>query len=326
MDIEKHVQLVALLQHAENENSYVCNKVDLDDLWDFFFETGFIYPDKYEYIRKNKKQIKETYETLYTRNPNIARHFIYQDRGHILAHMGMVRYYENTWLIHHHAARSSNDNRAGLIVLNQIGRFGNDSHRLYSIHMDFLMCYYRPDNKFPRRVFGGAVRNIKNVKGCSEDLFDYFHFLKKPYQPFNRYGAGQWELSAARDSDLYELEYFYEDVSGGLMLNALNLEPGNVDHGDLAGEYQKLGFKRERNLYSLKKNGDIKAVFIVDLSDIGLNLSDLTNSIKVVVVDPEDLSKDIVYDALSKLLEKVEQHETPVMIYPTGYAEKAEIP
>ena len=48
MDIEKHVQFVALLQQAEDQHSYICNQVEMDDLWDFFFETGFIYPDKYK--------------------------------------------------------------------------------------------------------------------------------------------------------------------------------------------------------------------------------------------------------------------------------------
>jgi len=181
MDIEKHVQYIALLQQAENRHTYVCNKVDMDDLWDFFFETGFIYPHKYEFIQKNKQLIKETYEKLYTQNPNIARHFIYQENGRILGHMAMVRFYDNAWLIHHHAARNSDYNKAGLMVLNQIGNFNTNSHRLYSTHMDFVMCYYRPENKFPNRVFGGACRNIKNVKICSEDIFAYFHYNSTVY-------------------------------------------------------------------------------------------------------------------------------------------------
>ena len=113
-------------------------------------------------IQKNKKQIKETYAKIYTRNPHIARHFIYQDKGTIFGHMAMLRFYESAWMIHHHAARKSALNKAGLIVLDQIGRMINDSHRLYSLHMDYMMCYFRPDNKFPNRVFGGAARNIND--------------------------------------------------------------------------------------------------------------------------------------------------------------------
>jgi len=324
MDIEKHVQLVALLQQAENENSYICNKVDLDELWDFFFETGFIYPDKYEFIQKNKNKIKETYEKLYTRNPNIARHFIYQEKGHILGHMAMVRFYENTWLIHHHAARRSDYNRAGLIVLNQIGRFGNDSHRLYSIHMDFLLCYYRPQNKFPSRVFGGAVRNIRNPKGCSEDLFAFLHFQRGQHDQIDC-SAG-WELSRAQGRDLRELEKFYEHASGGLMLNALNLDPEMGEGGEIELEFEKLGFKRSRSIYALRKKDILKAIFMVDLTDIGLNLSDLTNCIRAIVLDSEDVTKDLLNSVISEILKKVELEEMPVLIYPASFVEDIALP
>ena len=180
MVLEDNVKLLSILHQTKEGNSYVCNRVDMNDLWDFFFESGFIYPHKYEFIQKNKQKIKETYEKLYTQHPNIARHFIYQEKNRILGHMAMLRFYGNTWLVHHHASRKSAMNRAGLVVLNQIGDFTYNCHRLYSLHMDFLICYYRNDNKFPSRVFGGAAKNIKNPKKCSVDDFAYFHYKNIP--------------------------------------------------------------------------------------------------------------------------------------------------
>jgi hypothetical protein len=326
MEPKDHIQLVSLLHQTENEHSYVCNKVDLDDLWAFFFETGFIYPDKYEFIRKNKQQIKETYEKLYTRNPTIARHFIYQENSRILGHMSMLRFYENTWLIHHHAARNADFNRAGLVVLSQMGRFGNDAHSLYSVHMNYVICFYRPENKFPNRVFGGACRSIKNLKGCSKDLFAYYHFHQNAKKPAMFEGPGQWDLTAVQDGELFELEKFYEHASGGLMLNALHLEPANTDQDDLATEYEKLGFKRKREVYALKLNNILKAIFVLDLSDIGLNLSELTNRIMAFVLDDEDLTTEVFHKALSQLLQKADQDELPVMIYPDGFADAISIP
>jgi len=323
MDIARHVQLVALLQQAENRHSYICNKVDLDALWDFFFETGFIYPHKYEFIQKNKEKIKSTYEKLYAHNPNIARHFVYQDKSRILAHMAMVRFYENTWLIHHHAARNSESSRAGLMVLKQIGSFGNDSHRLYSIHMDYLMCYYRPDNKFPRRVFGGAVRSIKDIQACSENTFGYFHF--RPENGDAKLESG-WELAEARDEDLSELRLFYEAESGGLMLQGLNLEPGNTQEMTLNEEYRKLGFRRDRRIFALKCSGDLRAVILSDVSDIGLNLSDLTNCIKLLVLDPRGLTRTVLQACFGQLIRLAGYKEMPVMVYPDEFLGEAGIP
>jgi hypothetical protein len=87
--------------------------------------------------------------------------------------MAMIRFYENTWLIQHHAARKSSRNKAGLVVLDQIGRMLNDSNRLYSLHMDYVICYYRSTNKFPSRVFGGAAKSINDPKAEKLGIFGY---------------------------------------------------------------------------------------------------------------------------------------------------------
>lgn len=318
-----HTKLLSILYQAKNSNSYLCNTVNLDDLWEFFFETGFIYPEKYVFFEKNKKTIKETYKKLYTENPDIARHFIYQEKGRIVGHMAMIRFYNNSWMIHHHAARKANF-RAGLVVLHQISRFIHDSHRLYSTKMNFVFCYYRPDNKFPDRVFGGAARIIDDPKGCSLDTFSYFHFRKSSFSEIKL--APPWRLVKADGEDLSELKNFYEFNSGGLMLKALELEPDSENINELAELYTQCGLKRERYLFSLKKDTVLKAIFILNISDAGLNLSELTNNITAIVIDPDKLTKDILYSALSCQLEKSEQNEIPVLLYPDAQVEDAVIP
>ncbi|MBW2593686.1 MAG: hypothetical protein JRE58_11950 [Deltaproteobacteria bacterium] len=235
----------------------------------------------------------------------------------------MIRYYKNTWLIHHHAARKSGYYHAGVAVLNQIGRFGNDAHRLYTLHMDYLICYYRPDNKFPNSVFGGAARNIKDPGGCSLDTFAYFH------QPGNSRPIpipDDWELTPTLPAELTELEIFYKQTSGGLMLDALDLTlDGCTGYDELAEEFQRHGFQRQRRLYSLKKNNRLTAVIIVNISDVGLNLSDLTSCIKVIIIDAVDLSGKVLRSVLSNVSEETGRSEMPVLLYPAAYAEDNDI-
>ncbi|MDD5067015.1 MAG: pilus assembly protein PilZ, partial [bacterium] len=80
MDIQTQAKFASLLHKLTDQKSYVCHKVNLDDLWKFFFETGFVYPHKYASIHENKKNFKKTYNKLYMQNPHIARHFIHQDK------------------------------------------------------------------------------------------------------------------------------------------------------------------------------------------------------------------------------------------------------
>ena len=323
INIQDHAKLISILQQTKNENSYFCNRVSLDELWNFFFETGFIYPDKYEHIEKNKHQIKATYEKLYNNDSNITRHFIYQDKGRIMGHMAMLRYYKKTWLIHHHAARKSALNKAGLIVLDQIGRMGNNSHRLDSLHMDYLICYYRPENKFPSRVFGGAANSIHDPKGCSIDTFAYYHHRCNLSRAASL--PESWQLTQVAEMDLLELENFYEHVSGGLMLDATDLRPNRLNIDTLAEEYERLGLKRGRQLFALRQENRLKAIVMVNLTDLGLNLSDLTNCIKVFVIDSRALSADILNAALDVLAAKYQKANMPALLYPAAYAEQQDI-
>ena len=323
MDIEDHVKLIALLHQAKDQNSYVCNDVNLDELWDFFFDTGFIYPHKYAFIQKNKEKIKRTYERLYRGNPQIARHFIYQDRGRILGHMAMIRFYENTWLIQHHAARKSSQNKAGLIVLDQIGRMLNDSNRLYSLHMDYVICYYRSGNKFPSRIFGGAAKSINDPKECSIDAFAYYHYQNAPRHLSTL--SGDWGLTATRNEDIEEFVNYYEHTAGGLMLEALDMKVDRFNCDNLAAEYHRIGLSRQRHFYSLKNNGSLKAIITATLSDVGLNLSDLTNCIQVFVLDQKGLTPEVLQTVLSILSEQFRRKEMAILLYPAAYADDQSI-
>ncbi|HBG06869.1 MAG: pilus assembly protein PilZ [Geobacteraceae bacterium GWC2_58_44] len=324
MDIREHVNLLSLLYLARDKNSYMSSKVNTEELWQFFFETGFIYPEKYAFVQANKGRLKEMYDRLYTQNPSIARHFIYHERGAILGHMAMLRFYEKTWLVHHHAANRTQSTTAGLVVLNQLATSINDSYNLYSAHMNYVICYYRPENRFPNRVFGTAVKIINDKKGCSIDTFAYLHYQRALADDWNF--AGPWELTRSSAEELFELESFYEQESGGLMLHALSLGGDAADCDNLANEYQRLGFTMKRHSYTLKKHGVVKAVVTVNISDIGLNLSDLTNCIQVIILDQEQFPKEIVYLMLSILTHKYEQTEIPVLVYPVSYAESANLP
>ncbi|MBC2743966.1 MAG: PilZ domain-containing protein [Desulfosarcina sp.] len=324
MPADGHIKVLSLIQQTRDKNAYLCHKVNLEDLWDFFFETGFIYPKKYEFIEKNKTRIKATYKKLYTQNPKIARHFIHQRNGLILAHMAMVRFYGRAWLIHHHAALRSSNNRGGLAVLNQIGSFINDSHRLNSIKMSYVFCYYRSENKFPNHVFGGAAKNILNPKGCSIDRFAYFHFRKSGHRGYTL--PKGWHLEPVTDHDLRDLECYYEEQSGGLMMHALDLGVDNHAITETEAAFEKIGLIRSRHLFSLKMANVLKAVIMINIADIGLNMSDLTNSVKVIILKHEGLNYPIIQASLLELFDRFQLDEMPVLTYPAQSAATLEIP
>jgi len=237
--------------------------------------------------------------------------------------MAMVRFFKNTWLIHHHAASKSESLKAGLIVLKQIGCYINEVHNLSSAHLKYVYCYFRPENKFPSRVFGGFVNQLNDQQGSSLDTFAYFHYRKTELS--NTLIPDTWALTEIRPEDYAELKRFYSFTSGGLMMDAFDLHSATAVPDVLEQEYQRLGFKKEKRLYSLIEAGELKAIFIADITDIGFNMANLTNCTTVIILD-EMTPRFFIESALACISDEYEHQEMPVLIYPSAYAEKHSLP
>ena len=325
LDIDplEHMELVSLLQQAKNPDTYVSNQVDIDDLWDFFFETGFIYPQKYASLVNNKEKFMETYTKLYTQRPNIARHFIHMEHNKILSHFAMLRLYEKTWCLHHHAAIKG-ERKSGLIVLDRLCDFINDTHPIDSANTQYTTGFYRTSNKFPVQFYGGATEHLNNPKACSIDDFAYLNFDATSNRDSE--SSESWDLSTANKGDLEDLRGFYEKNSGGLLLDAFDLIPENMGLNTLSGEYAKSGFQREVHHLSIKKNGELKAVMAVNRTDVGLNFSDLTNALQMFVVDGVGFKQQDFKTILSRVAASFNLQQFPVLVYPTNFMTDKNIP
>jgi hypothetical protein len=323
MDIHAYSGLTHMLTNALDPHANVSSDVNMDALWEFFFETGFIYPKKYRIIQHQRAKFKETYKKLYQDNPEVARHFTYQKNGRIFGHISMVRAYDRAWMIHHHAAKTMKNRRTGFMVLKLIMHYLNDMHRLPSANMDYAMCYFRPDNKFPDRVFGGFTRELKEPHGCSLDLFAYLPYPHLSMGP--RLPEG-WELNPSSDLDLWEYERIYRDQSDGLLLEALGLVPPVTGQDSLEAAYNRIGLIRKCRLFSLRHEGELHAVLVANQSDLGFNLSELLNGIKVLAAKPEALPWNVLSVAIAQVTSDYQLERVPILFYPTRYVEGKDVP
>ncbi len=318
MDIHSYSRLNRILSLNTDPHSCISTEVDMDALWEFFFDTGFIYPKKYKLLQDYRDDFKNTYKKLYQENSEIAMHCTYEQNGKIYGHLSMIRAYERAWMIHHHAARPLEKKRPGFLVLKQMVQFLYGMYHLPSAKMDYIMCYFRHDNLFPDRVFGGFAREINNPKICSLDLFSYMTFPVGV--PQNQVKPG-WSLHESTFSELWELEQFLKHQSGGYIFDALSLGQKNVNDESLESVAQRLGFCRQWKIYSLVNRNCLKAVLVVNQSDVGANLSELLNGIKVLITDPENLPWEDLSLAVAKLTGVYHLDCIPLLIYPAIYNE-----
>jgi len=324
MDLQDHIKLSSLTHKAKNKHSHLdCTNVDLEALCDFFFETGFVYPQKYMHIAEQKDKFVSVYKKLYHEHPEIARHVIYQDRGKIFGHISMFRFYQKTWILHHHAAIKSFKHKAGLVVMDHILQYIDELHSLPSGRINYVAAYFRPNNRFADRVFGATSRAMKDLEKSSLDEFAYYYL--PPGVP-SISNSGSLSLCETDPEDLDIFQNWYDEVSGGLMVRALDLDPKVYSMDELtSNDYLKAGFKRDRKLFSLKKDDELLAILIINKSDFGLNMSELTNCIQFFVIDQNQLNKYAYNFAIAKIVQFYENTAVPVLLYPKSFAEKLEL-
>ncbi len=328
MSMRDQTLLSNYLARMENAKTHTCGRVDLDALWQLFFESGFVYPEKYASISRQRDQFKETYKKLYMNNPDICRHFTYQDKGELVGHISMIHAYEKTWLFHHMAA-TAHGLRAGLAVLSQGAWHVNSCYMLNGTPMDYLLAYYRQENRTPRRLFGGYKEKLNNPKACTIDPMAFAHMSKNDLPPDSLRSFLQLknaEIIAARPSDIAELEKFYQHVSGGLLLRALDLTTDTFNADSLNRIYENSGFSRTRHIFALLVKGRLHAIMALTSTDIGINLSNVIDCVKIFAIEHDVLDTLLVSAALAQIAHLVRHDEIAIMTFPVEFAVKKRLP
>ena len=234
-----------------------------------------------------------------------------------MGHISMIRLYEKAWLIHHHAARKGEMTRSGIHVLKQLMNFLHDGYRLPSSKMDYVVSYFRPNNRFPNRFFGDFAGALNNRNACSLDLFSYLSF--PTVSLYNRL-PDPWSLERCSAIDFLYLEQFYRHHYGGLLLDAFSLNQEKRDTNTLEKDFERQGFYRKIEVYALKHHDELHAILIVNQSDLGINLSELTNSIQVLITNPEGLSWNVLSMTIGRAAASYKKmRKVPVLVYPQDY-------
>ena len=155
------------------------------------------------------------------------------------------------------------------------------------------------------------------------DLFSYLLYTKLAVD--TRLPDG-WTCRECSQLELWELNLFYSNYSGGLLMDAMGLGQNNFQKESLKEVYGRYGFSRKCIGYSLKHEEELNAILIVDQSDLGLNLSELLNGIKIVVTNPDGLGWNVLSIAIAQLARYFDVDKVPVLCYPFEYVEAKGVP
>lgn len=322
IDVHSYNRLFGVISRADDPYARVSYDVDMASLWNFFFESGFIYPETYTSIAQYKDDFKETYRKLYHQCPDIFANLTYQRNGVIYGHVSLMKAYERSWMVSHLAAKDIGMKMTGYHVLSQILNYFDSITRMPSIGMDYIIVCFPPENRFPNDFFTGVHRALNDPSHLSMDMFATLGIdLSAPIPALPR----GWELRESTSRDIRALHEAYNQHSGGIMADAFCLDSHRTAGKSIEDAYGKYGFRREREVYTLTHENLPQAYLIADRSDRAITLSDLINSVKIIVPRDSTVPWYVLNAAAGECGRSYDTNTVTVQVFPCDYMDRAGI-
>lgn len=272
---------------------------DFDLLWEFMFETNFIYQNKRRQIQSKSKEILETYHRLLAVENSVVKKIVFKEDQEIRGHVSAIRFFDHCWVIQHLNALKASGASAAQAMISGIVNFFYDARANANTETFYVMSFYRPDNLYPAILFGESCRRINDpLKSTYFDL------------AFGNYNSPTEKNLPFLDKVLTDSPAAYIDLSNLLIRNnmiafmrAVGLGMATTPDLKIQPKYMELGLFRERHLLSLSHENE-SVYALVEMASPGLNLSELTNAVYLFT---EGLNEDNLKTLSETILEKAHQ-------------------
>ena len=260
----------------------VAHDATFEEVWDLFLESGFLYPEKVSRLDPVLPEIRHTVRTLIEANGCCFATVVLRDAATVDAHMSIVQTHERTWMVQHLAARPMSARRfdasARLTLgFTYYGRMRPD--------IGWVKMFFRPNNPWPSRVFGGFARRIADAP--TSDLRTWRYLTASTAGP----AAGTPSGIAVHPADASELPLVAEWFGARgrtVEVEANDLDPRRLGLPVMAAAYSRKGLHRRRECLVARRAGVPCGFALLEISSLGLNLSELTNTFTVHTMNEED--------------------------------------
>lgn len=249
-----------------------------DAVWRCLEVTGFIYPEKAERLRDVMPELRRTNSAILETPNRVGKTLILRNGGNVVGHISALRLYSRTFLCQHLAVatRSRNGVSAARLL-----NFGLLEYVEQIPEMEWVRVFYRPANRWAQRVFGSLSSRLDHLPVSNVELLDYLHAPAGVTAQTIR--SVDVRPASAADLDAIE-QYFVENRPFGLRADDLSKE--RLELKQVGDDYGAIGLVRRREVLIAERSGRPIAFALIEISSIGLNFSELTNTFRVYAFDP----------------------------------------
>jgi hypothetical protein len=293
LDESNRVRLADLIMRGRFADLRDGREVPFDKLWEFFLRTNFMYPDKEKKLTPLLPEIRRTFDLANARPNPVFKSVVFARDGEVVGYVSGLRAYRNTWMSQHLAASAGG--RGGRLL-----NFGLAEYFGQNVDLEYFKIFYRPENRWPARVFGGFARNVSNRQVSDLRVFGYFTL---PTEPEVIPAAPGIEVVEAATSDFACVErHFVASERGGLILRADDLTRSALGLVELNEEYRKLGLERHRRVLLAIDRGTLAGFALAEISSPGLNLSELLSAFSIHLLGETERTQEVKHALLRSLL------------------------
>ncbi len=283
------------------------NRIDVDELFDLYERTGFLYPEKAARLLPHMNRVKENWRRMLQAEESLLYILTAGDRAKGRAALAVWRTTRHGWTYQHLV--SENNPYASRAVM-----LAAEAESILKGSDESAQNWYRPENRFPARVFGSMTQSIGGSLSSSQ-RHAYFALPRK-FSPVAEGGVRLIPYEPSRNRDLCALA---SQTRGHVYVAAEELM-GDVPFKALDGLYRRVGLRRTRHVWLAYRKGkeELMGAAIAYRGPLGLNFSYLENRCDLLL--PSYLSTAEIESTSSALLnaattayENFELDEIPVI-------------
>ncbi|MBP6823388.1 MAG: hypothetical protein KA368_17700 [Acidobacteria bacterium] len=260
----------------------VANGVSFEDIWQLLLDSGFLYPEKIARLEPVLPDIQQTVRKLLQANGNLMATAVMRNEKTLEAHMSILRWCEQTWIVQHLAALPMSARR--LCASAQL-TMGFTQYGQLRPDIVWNKMYFRPNNLWPARVFGGYAKRVSDP--TTSDLRT-FHYLVAPTAGDSPKLHTGIEVRAGGQEDKTMIEDWFTSRGRTVEVQANQLQAACNGLEKLSREYEQAGLLRRRESIIAQRNGHVTGFALLEIASLGMNFSELTNSFTVHLMDDTD--------------------------------------
>ncbi len=283
------------------------NGLGVDELFDLYKRTGFLYPDKAVRLLPHLEHVKENWRRMLRAGESLLYVLTAGNAERGLAALAVWRSTHHGWT-YQHLVSESNPYASRAVML------AAEAASILKGSDESAQNWYRPENRFPARVFGSMTQAIGGSLSSAQ-RHAYFA-LPRRLSLAPDAGVRVVAYDPSQNRDLCNIA----GLTRGHVYVAAEDLGGDVSFKALDGLYRRVGLRRTRHVWLAYRKGkdELIGAVIAYRGPLGLNFSFLENRCDLLL--PSYLSATELQGTAASLLgaaatayENFELEEIPVI-------------